>query len=334
MNCAMPRVPGLLDPNRFVEWYGVIQSVRRLYRKHNHLSPNLLRPKRYLEKIQWRKLFDLDPRFAILSDKLAVRDYITVTIGPELLPPILWFGDDPDAVPLETLEPPYIVKSTHGSGHLYKVQRREDLHVPTARSIFRQWLGQCFGTEWNEPGYIPAPRQLIVEQLLIGLDGKPPLERRLFVFNGRLHVVQTTLVEDGQARHGAFHDRDWQELPWRRVSPRHPGSFPRPQRYDDLVALAEKIGTNFDHVRVDFYDAGERIWIGELTLYNWSGLGRFHPDEADFIMGSYWTIKRPALRALRAILTSRWEIPKQAAAELREQWHQAALEKTDGLWAK
>jgi hypothetical protein len=55
-----------------------------------------------------------------------------------------------------------------------------------------------------------------------------------------------------------------------------------------MIRVAAQLGAGLDHVRVDFYDCGEHFRIGELTLYAWSGLSKFQPDEADFILGRYW----------------------------------------------
>jgi hypothetical protein len=54
--------------------------------------PNILAPRRYTEKIQWRKLFDMDPVYAILSDKLAVRSFIASKVGEAQLVPLFWSG--------------------------------------------------------------------------------------------------------------------------------------------------------------------------------------------------------------------------------------------------
>jgi hypothetical protein len=45
-------------------------------------------PRRFTEKIQWRKLFDMNPVYAILCDKLAVRSYIAARIGEQFLVPL------------------------------------------------------------------------------------------------------------------------------------------------------------------------------------------------------------------------------------------------------
>jgi TupA-like ATPgrasp len=55
-------------------------------------------------------------------------------------------------------------------------------------------------------------------------------------------------------------------------------------------------------VRVDCYDWAGGLRVGELTLYNVSGLVSFKPDEADFLLGSYWRLGRPMWRALESLL--------------------------------
>lgn len=104
--------------SRLGQWALVIRRVRADYRAFTGRSPSLLRPRRFTEKIQWRKLFELDPIFAVQSDKLASRDFVAARIGPGHQPTLLWVGSDPDAIPFDTLAPPYVLKSTHGSGHV------------------------------------------------------------------------------------------------------------------------------------------------------------------------------------------------------------------------
>ena len=53
----------------------------RLHREHHGHKPRLLRPGRFTEKMQWRKLFDLNPIYAVITDKLASRDFIAERVG-------------------------------------------------------------------------------------------------------------------------------------------------------------------------------------------------------------------------------------------------------------
>jgi hypothetical protein len=81
------------------------------------------------------------------------------------------------------------------------------------------------------------------------------------------------------------------------------------KHHEEMVAIAESLGKSFDHLRVDMYEADNNIWLGELTPYSWSGLTPFVSDEADRLVGSYWSLQRPTQRALRAILFQWRHIP-------------------------
>jgi hypothetical protein len=295
------------------DWRAAIRRQREAYRGYFGRELSLARPRLFSEKMQWRKLFDLDPRFAILSDKVAARDFIAGEIGADYLPPLLALTDDPDAVPFDTLEPPYVLKPTHGSGHVLRV-RDGAIDVAAARATMKDWLAYSHGAVVDEPAYIHVPRRIIAERMILNRDGLPPLERRMFMFGGQVRAIQTVVAEGDALRALAFHDADWRRLPWRGSTEPHPGPLPRPKCYDTLVALAERLGAGFDHVRVDLYETDDGIYAGELTLYSWSGLMYFTSDEPDRLLGDYWPLERPAARAAAAVLLRRREIPHPASA--------------------
>ena len=99
-----------------------------------------------------------------------------------------------------------------------------------------------------------------------------------------------------------LHTPGWERLDWyftRRVA----RDFPPPRRLAEMIRIAEHLGAGVDHIRVDFYDCGDRIFVEELTPYSWSGLSRFNTDAADLALGHYWRIRRPVLRAIAALFT-------------------------------
>ena len=301
----------LFDLARIYQWCAAIYRVRAAYiREHHGHKPRLLRPGRFTEKMQWRKLFDLNPIYAVITDKLAARDFIAERVGAQVLVPLLWIGDDPTAVPFDALDPPYVIKSTHASGHVLLVRTRQDVDPDKAVTTLREWLGSCHGIEKDEPAYISVPRRLMVERMLLCADGSPPLERRFYVFDGRVSFLQTTFRDDDGLHHRAFHSREWHPLDWYLQTPNQPELCPKPKHHEEMVAIAESLGKGFDHLRVDMYEADNNIWLGELTPYSWSGLTPFVSDEADRLVGSYWSLQRPTQRALRAILFQWRHIPQ------------------------
>ena len=81
------------------QWVLAIRRVRGDYRRITGRSPRLLRPRRFTAKMQWHKLFEPEPIFAVMLDKLAARDFIATRIGPGQQADLLWAGNDPDAIP-------------------------------------------------------------------------------------------------------------------------------------------------------------------------------------------------------------------------------------------
>jgi hypothetical protein len=264
--------------------------------------PNLVRPSLFSEKMQWRKLFDRDPLFAVLADKLAVRDFIAERIGPGRTAELHWVGDAPDDVPFARLEPPYFVKCSHRSGLNVLVESAAGFDLGAALTKLRAGFAEDYGRTHFEPAYLPVTRKILVERLLRLADGSAPLEHKLHVFGGRARVIETIIVARDRSRWSQFHDVDWQPLPWKASNPLHPQPLPRPAALEETIALAEMLAAGLDYVRVDTYDCDEGVRIGELTLYDHSGLCRYSPDEADRQLGAMWPLARPVRRAVAACL--------------------------------
>jgi hypothetical protein len=304
-------VRALIAPTRLGQWVIVIRAVRFHCRHTTGRAPGLLRPRRFSDKMQWRKLFELDPIFAVLSDKLAVRDFVAQRVGPGRQPDLLWVGENADDIPFDRLVPPYALKSTHASGQSLIVEDAAALDVAAARAAARGWLATCHGTGMHEPGYIHVPRRLIVERLVRRPDGQRPLERKFYVYDGRAVFVRTNTA-DGTGHHNRFgdiHSRDWTWLPIRWGSPAHPVPPPRPRRLAEMIDMAERIGAGLTHCRVDLYDRDEEApVVGEITLYSQSGLANYADPADDFTLGAPWIIRRPMLRACWAVAFGRWEI--------------------------
>ena len=202
--------------------------------------------------MQWRKLFDLNPLYAVLCDKVAVREVVAQRIGPEFLVPLLWVGS-PDDIPFKTLRIPYIIKSAHGTGHTIVVDGKTALNERAVRATARDWLDWCHGTGLDEPGYVHVPHRLIIEKLLLRDDGSPPVERKIFVFDGTARLVQSVTVSaEDRSRLVSHHTLDWTELPWTVTHPRPTRPVDPPRRLDEMIRIAERLGAGFDHVRVDY----------------------------------------------------------------------------------
>ena len=69
-------------------------------------------------------------------------------------------------------------------------------------------------------------------------------------------------------------------------SPEHKnGGVKRPENFDEMKELAQKLSKGIPEVRVDFYDINGQVYLGELTFYHQSGFAPFSPEEWDFKLG-------------------------------------------------
>lgn len=305
--------PARLLPRRLATWAHAIATVRRDFVAEHGRLPHLLRPRAFSDKMQWRKLFQPDPRFAVFCDKLATRDYVAARVGEGVLVPLLWQGTTPEAIPFDRLDPPYVLKPSHSCGRMAMVRAGEAPDPALLRAMAAEWLSHCHGSARIEPGYVGVPRRLMAERMLLAPGGGPPREYKILVFDGRVGLVQVIdrLTEGFGV---AYRDRDWAPVAIHFNTPASDLALPDAAGRAAIIDLAERLAAGLDHLRVDLYATGGGLHVGELTCYSWSGLGRATPAEADLRLGALWRIEAPARQALAALVFGRWGGPLVAVS--------------------
>ena len=269
---------------------GVMQCLAgfHFWKVHGYW-PHLQRPRSFEEKINARMLFDRDPKWTLLSDKLLVRDYVAGKAGSDCLIPLLWSGTDPEAIPFEQLPAQFVIKANHGCGYNLIVTDKTKLDRAKAQAQLRKWLGENYcrdkflGLEWAYAHIVP---RLLVEAF-IGDRGKVPQDCKVFCFAGKAEYVEIIFdrFDDPSEK---FFDRDFTPLDlWQGIKQyRH--EVPRPKNYDRMIAVAESLAQGLDFVRVDLYNIAGKIWFGELTCYPSRGCTPFVPESYDFLWGEKW----------------------------------------------
>lgn len=95
--------------------------------KFNHW-PDLVNPKLFNEKIIWRILYDRQPRFQQISDKLALRDYVKEKGLEHYLPRQYYVTDDPSTIDFEDLPNAFVIKPNHAWGLIHIVYQKQMLN--------------------------------------------------------------------------------------------------------------------------------------------------------------------------------------------------------------
>jgi len=87
-----------------------------------------------------------------------------------------------------------------------------------------------------------------------------------------------------------FYDVEWNPLDVESDCPVSRDAIPRPDGFGKMLEIARRLSKDFPFVRVDFYDVNNRVYIGEMTFYPWSGCVNFKPDDFDFKLGEMFQL--------------------------------------------
>ncbi len=261
----------LIPEKRFIE---------NQFREILNYDLNLDNPKTLNEKIQWLKLNDRRPIFTISADKYAVREHIQMRIGEKYLIPLFYSTRNVDDIYPENLpNKPFVIKTNHDSGGIIIVRDKNNIDWENIRNDLRKKLKTNYyyrGKEWQYKNIKPC---IIVEKLLLDENNNIPSDYKLHCFNGKLKFTQ---VDSGRfenhERH--LHDTNWDLINCQWFFKSGKG-VKKPKLMDEMQELAEELAKDFDYVRIDLYNIGNKIYFGEITFTPGSGWEFFSPVECD-----------------------------------------------------
>lgn len=282
----------------FVE-VGIIVSHPRLYVRSVRRARSFGRypfhafPRSANEKFLWRKIFDRDPLFVRLSDKLELRNFLQETGLDLSMTPVLWAGFSPHAVPQNLMTGDVMIKANHDSGSCFAMWRDDlsrDVVVPKLERALERDFSRLSG-EW---GYkLVAPR--VFAEKRIGRSGGYVNDLKFYTF-GR-HIERIVHIQDRpNGRFGQVFEPDGQ------------GGFHRLERYPSVcdgkvdaplghvltraISLARDLGAPFDHMRVDLLEAEGQLWMSEMTIYNQGGKITRGGDDPNNPVSRAWDLRR------------------------------------------
>lgn len=256
---------------------------------------NLKNPKRFTEKIQYYKLFYKNSKMTICADKYKMREYVEEKGYIEYLPKLIQVVNEFDEIIFSTLPNKYIIKSNNGSGTNIFINDNNTIDKDSIRRQTLSWKKVntiSIGREW---AYKNIESKIIIEEFLEPNDEfqkKNGLnDYKVLCFYG---VPSYIWVDSNRFKNHTrnFYDLEWNLLNIVSDKPNSKIKVDKPKNLMQLIEISKSLSSDFPFVRVDFYILNNRIFIGELTFYPWSGCVQFKPDEYDFILGELLDIKK------------------------------------------
>ena len=263
--------------------------IKMRYRAVFGKKLNLKDPKTYNEKLNWLKLNDHNPEYCKLVDKYTVREHIKNTIGEEYLIPTFGIWDRFEDIDFNKLPDKFVLKCTHDSGSVVLCRDKKQFDVNAARKKLTKKLKSglyWYSREWPYKSLKP---RIIAEQYMEDEKTSELRDYKFFCFGGdvkALFIASERQVKGEEVKFDFF-DENFNYLNVRQVHPNAKTTPEKPEKFEEMKALAKKLAAGFSHVRVDFYEVNGKVYFGELTFYHFAGLGPFDPEEWDLTMGNW-----------------------------------------------
>ena len=273
------------------------RKLKDFYFKMTGVVLNIENPKRFTEKIQWRKIYDNSFVYSILSDKYLVRKWIQYKIGDTYLIPLLGVWDNVEEIEFSSLPNSFVLKTNNGCATNIIVKDRQEFNQREAITNLKIWLKEPFWFNYGfEMHYSRIVPKIISEKYMKPDNGKNDLsDYKFYCFKGVPKYCQI-IQNRTQGETIDFFDMEWNLQEFVGMNPKGKNSdvFPtKPSNFDEMVNVASILACGFEFVRVDMYEINNKVYFGEMTFTPGSGIGKFNPEQWDKKLGDLWDIYEP-----------------------------------------
>ena len=245
-------------------------------------------PKTFNQKIMWAKLYYQDPLITACCDKYAVKDYVKSTIGEEYIVPTIGSWSNPDDIDFDALPEKFVLKVNWSSGFNIIVPDKSKLDVQETREKLRKWMEPDRNSyfQYFNWGYKHMKPVIYAEEYLEQIAGQV-YDYKFFMCGGKMEFL--FIATDRHGDHTltyTYFDKDFKHIPCTYGHKPNASPLPEmPKNVHKMIEMAEKLSKPFPFVRVDFYEIGDRIYLGEMTFYSGGGVLPFDPPQWDLKLG-------------------------------------------------
>lgn len=264
----------------YVKWMYRIKMGKRL---------NLKNPQSFNEKLQWLKLYNRKPEYTTMVDKITAKEYATRIIGEKYIIKTIKVWDRFEDINFAELPNEFVIKTSNGGGGsgVFICKNKDDMDKEEVLSKLLKSSKASIYKAFREWPYKDIKPRFFAEKLLVSDDKHALQDYKFFCFNG---VVKALLVSYGRFEGATcfdYFDRNFNHLPFEQGGPNAPVVHSKPEQFDKMIELAEKLSSGLPHARVDLYEHQGKIYFGEITFFDSSGYAKFEPEEWDYKFGEW-----------------------------------------------
>lgn len=276
--------------------YGEEWHEKRTFTAYVGYVPNLKEPKTLNEKMAWLKINYYENFFRICCDKFYLHKYLEEKIGKDIAPQLLFVTKNVKELTYKNIKDfPCIIKVSNGSGSNLIITDKAQYTESYLQKFFKKCIFDSKLHAYNslEHQYSPTDSYIVVEKLLSDENGGIPNDYKFLCINGNIEFIYCSVDRLGENVRQVY-DINWNRLHFIWVENaneelfkkyENSASIPKPKNFEEMKRLATQISQDFPLVRVDFYDAQEGLFVGEITLHHGSAHDCFYPQSYDLFYG-------------------------------------------------
>ena len=247
--------------------FGVKTKEKITYFHHTKQWPNLNEPKTWGEKLLWLNHHWQPEVKSICADKYGVREYIEQKGLGNILIQLLGIWDDARDIDFDTLPDKFVLKCNHGCAMNILVTDKAKLDKQEAVNQLNEWLKVDLGKASGEYHYSKIRPRVIAEAFLPVEKETDVVDFKIHCFNGQPKFIGVCYDRDPitHASKGLIYSPQWERMLI--LQGDEPAcSYPKPERLEDMLEMAQKLSADFPYVRVDLYAIQDQVFFGELTF--------------------------------------------------------------------
>lgn len=284
-----PEILGSSILMKFFTWIPDRTYLKMLYRLKTGKRLNFKKPESFNEKLQWLKLYNRKPEYTPMVDKITAKKFAAERIGMQHIIPTYGFWDSPDEIDWDSLPESFILKTSNGGGGSGVVfcTDKSDFDKEAAIGKLKASMKSNIYARLKEWPYKNVKPRILAEKLLKTDDGSALEDYKFFCFDGKVKAV---LVSYGRFKGETcfdYFDENFTKFPFRQGGPNSPIIHTKPDNFDKMKELAEKLSDGLPHARIDLYGFNGNIYFGEVTFFDSSGFAKFDPEEWDYKFGQW-----------------------------------------------
>ncbi|MEX5807995.1 ATP-grasp fold amidoligase family protein [Citrobacter freundii] len=262
--------------------------------KHSGNYPDLLNPLTLNEKICHRLIFEHNPFFTTLADKLAVREYVSRSTSLVKLVPLIGVYCRVEDIDFDKLPSKFVLKCNHDSGSAVICTEKEDFESAKAINKLKLSLKKhmyYITREWQYKNISPV---ILCEMYLDLFSNRnrnvTPEMLRIHCFHGVPCFIEADFTDSNGHGFINVYDRAWNLQPFQMEYPNTPTPVDEPESFHKSVIAAQELAKEIDYCRVDLMLKGEDVYFSEITLSPKRGKLKITPEIWDAKLGSMWDL--------------------------------------------